>query len=151
MRFGTHMFNIVTTVFNLFSTFWSASQLSPLRQYAFLGTCPPRNVPDLTNDLAFLLHMLDQYDPLLALRLAIFLCPAGESRLLGEDAERCWSEERLRAMTSVDVEGYSKLQLVALRHLPPALFALDRLHILQLKHIDQARFTAQVVNMTFLR
>lgn len=95
--------------------------------------------------------MLDQYDPLLALRLAIFLCPIGENRLLGEDLERCWGEERLRAMTSVDVGGYSTLQLVALLRLPPALFALNRLHILQLKHIKEAKFTAQVVNMTFLR
>lgn len=94
--------------------------------------------------------MLDHYDPLPALRLTIFLCPASENRLLGEDVERCWGKERLRAMTSVDVEGYSKLQLVALLRLPPALFALNRLHILQLKHIKEAKFTTQVVNLTFL-
>lgn len=91
--------------------------------------------------------MLDQYDPLLVLRLAIFLCPIGEE----EDLERCWGEERLRSMTSMDVGGYTKLQLVALRRLPPAVFALNRLHILQLKHIEEAKFTAHVVNMTFLR
>lgn len=95
--------------------------------------------------------MLDEYDPLLALRLAIFLCPVGENRLLGEDLDRCWGEERLRAITSKDVEGYSKLQLVALHRLPPAVFTLNRLHILQLKHIKEAKFTAHVVNMTFLR
>lgn len=95
--------------------------------------------------------MLDQYDHLLALRLAIFLCPAGENRLPGEDLESAWGEERLRAMISMDLEGYSKLQLVALRRLPPAVFALNRLHILQLKHIEEAKFTAHVVNMSFLR
>lgn len=95
--------------------------------------------------------MLDQYDPLLALRLAIFLCPVGENRLLEEDLERCWGEERLRAMTSMDVEGYSNLQLVALHRLPPAVFALNRLHILKLQNIEEAKFTANVVNMTFLR
>lgn len=113
--------------------------------------CSLREVPDLRNDLAFLLHMLDQYDPLLAQRLFIFLSPVSESRLLDEDLDKYWGEERLRAMTSVDAEGYSRLQLVALFRLPPALFALNRLHILQLEHIREARFTAQVANMTFLR
>jgi len=95
--------------------------------------------------------MLDQYDPLLAQRLSVFLSPVSESRLLGESFERCWGEEKLRAMTSVDSEGCSRLQLVALPRLPPALFALSQLQVLQLELIADARFTAQVANMTSLR
>ncbi|XP_056262211.1 volume-regulated anion channel subunit LRRC8D [Pseudoliparis swirei] len=127
---------------------------SSLRQYSFHSLkepCSLRDVPDLRNDLAFLLHMLDQYDPLLAQRLSVFLSPVSESRLLGESFERCWGEEKLRAMTSVDSEGCSRLQLVALPRLPPALFALSQLQVLQLELIADARFTAQVANMTSLR
>lgn len=125
--------------------------LSPLRQYSFQELCSLRDVPDLRNDLAFLLHMLEQYDPLLAQRLSVFLSPVSESRLLEENLERCWGEEKLRAMTSVDAEGGSKLQLVALLRLPPALFTLSQLHVLKLELITDARFTAQVANMTSLR
>lgn len=125
--------------------------LSSLRQYSFQELCSLRDVPDLRNDLAFLLHMLDQYDPLLAQRLSVFLSPVSENKLLEENLERCWGEEKLRAMTSVDEEGCSKLQLVALLRLPPALFTLNQLQVLKLELITDARFTAQVTNMTSLR
>ncbi|KAF3846833.1 hypothetical protein F7725_003911 [Dissostichus mawsoni] len=112
-----------------------------------------RDVPDLRNDLAFLLHMLDQYDPLLAQRLSVFLSPVTESRLLEESLERRWGEEKLRSMSSVDSEGSSRLQLVALPRLPPALFTLNQLHVLKLELITEARFTAQerleVLHLTF--
>ncbi|XP_040047785.1 volume-regulated anion channel subunit LRRC8D [Gasterosteus aculeatus] len=127
---------------------------SSLRQYSFHSLkelCSLRDVPDLRKDLAFLLHMLDQYDPLLAQRLSVFLSPVSESRLLGESLERRWGEEKLRAMTRVDAEGFSRLQLVALPRLPPALFTLSQLQVLQLELIADARFTEQVSKMTSLR
>ncbi|XP_060945336.1 volume-regulated anion channel subunit LRRC8D [Limanda limanda] len=127
---------------------------SSLRQYSFHSLkelCSLRDVPDLRNDLAFLLHMLDQYDSLLVQRLSMFLSPVGESRLLEESLEQRWGEEKLRAMTSVDEDGCSRLQLVALPRLPPALFTLSQLQVLKLELIKEARFTAQVANMTSLR
>lgn len=92
--------------------------------------------------------MLDQHDPLLAQHLSVFLSPVSENRLLEENLDRCWGGD---AVISVDAEGYSKLQLVALLHLPPALFTLSQLHILKLELIADARFTAQLANMTSLR
>ncbi|KAF7658067.1 hypothetical protein LDENG_00017630 [Lucifuga dentata] len=127
---------------------------SSLRQYSFhmlKELCSLRDVPDLNNDLAFLLHMSDQYDPLLAQRLSVFLSPVSESRLLEESLEKRWGEEKLHSMTSLDAEGRSRLQLVALPHLPPALFSLVQLQVLKLEFIANARFTAQVANMTSLR
>ncbi|CAJ1075674.1 volume-regulated anion channel subunit LRRC8D [Xyrichtys novacula] len=127
---------------------------SSLRQYSFHSLrdlCSLTDVPDLKNDLAFLLHMLDQYDPLLAQRLSVFLSPVSESRLMEENLERRWGEEKLREMISVDTDGCSRLQLVALPRLPPALFTLSQLKVLQLELITDARFTAQVANMAALR
>uniref|UniRef100_A0A3B4ZUK9 Leucine-rich repeat-containing protein 8D-like n=1 Tax=Stegastes partitus TaxID=144197 RepID=A0A3B4ZUK9_9TELE len=120
---------------------------SSLRQYSFHSLkdlCSLRDVPDLRNDLAFLIHMLDQYDPLLAQRLSVFLSPVSESRLLEESLERRWGEEKLHAMTAVDADGCSRLQLVALPRLPPALFTLSQLQVLKLELITDARFTAQL-------
>ncbi|XP_044187906.1 volume-regulated anion channel subunit LRRC8D [Thunnus albacares] len=137
---------------NLYTLSWILH--SSLRQYSFHSLkelCSLRDVPDLRNDLAFLLHMLDQYDPLLARRLSVFLSPVSESRLLEESLERRWGEEKLRAMTSVDAKGCSRLQLVALPRLPPALFTLSQLQVLKLELITDARFTVQVSNMTSLR
>ncbi|RVE69089.1 hypothetical protein OJAV_G00074350 [Oryzias javanicus] len=83
---------------------------SCLRHYSFQSVkdlWSLRDVPDLTNDLAFLLHMLDQYDPVLAQRFSVFLSPVSESRLLEESLERRWGEDKLQAMTSVDADGFS--------------------------------------------
>lgn len=68
-----------------------------------------------------------------------------ESRLLEENLEKRWGEEKLRAMTSVDAEGCSRLQLVALPRLPPALFTLSQLQVLKLELITDARFTALIM------
>lgn len=95
--------------------------------------------------------MLDQYDPLLAQRLSVFLSPVSENRLLEESLERRWGEEKLQTMTNVDTDGCSTLQLVALPCLPPTLFTLSQLQVLKLELITDARFTAQVANMTSLR
>ncbi|KAM9746239.1 volume-regulated anion channel subunit LRRC8D [Menidia menidia] len=127
---------------------------SCLRQYSFRSLkeyWSLRDVPDLTNDLAFLIHMLDQYDPLLVQRLSVFLSPVSESRLVEESLERRWGEDKLQAMTSVDGDGCTRLQLVALPRLPPALFTLSQLQVLKLELITDARFTAQVANMSLLR
>lgn len=145
--FCSVLFCFVLGVFGL-------SNLSCLRQYSFQSLkelWSLRDVPDLTNDLAFLIHMLDQYDPLLAQRLSVFLSPVSESRLLEESLERLWGEERLKAMTTVDADGCTRLQLVALPRLPPALFTLSQLQVLKLELITNARFTAQVASMTSLR
>ncbi|XP_073799966.1 volume-regulated anion channel subunit LRRC8D isoform X3 [Danio rerio] len=109
------------------------------------------DAPDLHNDLAFLLHMADQYDPLLAQRLSVFLSPVSETRLLQESVERRWGAERLRAITSSDQQGRSVLQLVALPHLPPALFSFSTLQVLKLELIADAKLTAQITNMSALR
>ncbi|XP_054615636.1 volume-regulated anion channel subunit LRRC8D isoform X2 [Dunckerocampus dactyliophorus] len=110
-----------------------------------------RDMPDLRNDLAFLLHMLDQYDPLLVQRLAVFLSPVSERGLLDRGVEGPWGEQKLRAMISSDPDGRACLQLIALPELPPALFTLSHLQVLKLELITDARFTMQVSDMTSLR
>ncbi|XP_036407944.1 volume-regulated anion channel subunit LRRC8D [Megalops cyprinoides] len=110
-----------------------------------------RDVPDLCNDLAFLLHMADQYDPLLAQRLSVFLSPISETRLLEENLERQWGEARLHSMTSTDPHGRTQLQLVALPHLPCALYSLSHLEVLKLELITEAKLTTQLSHMTSLR
>lgn len=47
--------------------------------------------------------------------VCLYFCPpVNENRLLVENLERWWAEEKLHALIGVDAEGYSKLQLVAL-------------------------------------
>lgn len=109
------------------------------------------DAPDLCNDLAFLLHMTEQYDPLLAQRLSVFLSPVSETRLMEENLERRWNAARLRSMITSDHKGRALLQLVAVPHLPPALFTLSQLEVLKLELIGDAKLTAQISNMTALR
>nr|XP_023691998.1 volume-regulated anion channel subunit LRRC8D-like [Paramormyrops kingsleyae] len=125
-----------------------------LRRYSFqrlheAGSM--RDVPDLCNDLAFLLHMADQYDPLLAQRLAVFLSPVSETCLLEENLERNWGIDRLRSMIRPDAHGRPSLQLAALPRLPPALFSLSQLEVLKLELITDAKLPAPLSHMTSLR
>jgi len=128
---------------------------SPLRRYSFSKpwdpSSPLRDIPDLTNDLAFLLHMADQYDPLLAQRLSAFLSPVSETRLLEENLERCWGPEELRSLVVADPEGGPRLSLVALPRLPPALYTLGHLRVLRLQLLASARLSGQVAAMASLR
>ncbi|XP_066531203.1 volume-regulated anion channel subunit LRRC8D [Hoplias malabaricus] len=125
-----------------------------LRQYSFRNLQDVGfmlDAPDLSNDLAFLLHMTDQYDPLLAQRLSVFLSPVSETRLMEESIDRRWSATRLRSMITSDHQGRSMLQLVAVPRLPPALFTISQLEVLKLELIGDAKLTAQISNMTSLR
>ncbi|XP_062338044.1 volume-regulated anion channel subunit LRRC8D [Osmerus eperlanus] len=136
----------------LYALYWSL--YSSLRQYSFSRLkelCFLGDVPDLCNDLAFLLHMSDQYDPLLAQRLSVFLSPVSETRLLDEGMRRRWGAERLVSMTTTDGRGRSLLQLVALPRLPPALFSLSQVEVLKLELVREAKITGQVTGMTSLR
>uniref|UniRef100_A0A3P8W9G1 Si:ch211-106h11.1 n=1 Tax=Cynoglossus semilaevis TaxID=244447 RepID=A0A3P8W9G1_CYNSE len=121
-------------LFNVYALGWISH--SSLQQYSLRSL---RDVPDLRNDLAFLCHMLDHYSPLLLQRLSVFLSPLSESGLPEETFEQRWSQERLRAMSRVDAGGCSRLQLVGLPHLPPALFTLNQLQVLELELMKQAR------------
>ncbi|KAK1785626.1 hypothetical protein P4O66_018987 [Electrophorus voltai] len=136
----------------IYTLFWIFHK--SLRQYSFRRLRDAGSMldaPDLCNDLAFLLHMTDQYDPLLAQRLSVFLSPVSETRLMEENLERRWNASRLRAMITSDHQGRSLLQLVAVPRLPPALFTLSQLEVLKLELIGEAKLTAQISNMTALR
>ncbi|XP_062846956.1 volume-regulated anion channel subunit LRRC8D [Trichomycterus rosablanca] len=136
----------------IYTLFWIFHK--SLRQYSFKRlreTGSMWDAPDLCNDLAFLLHMTDQYDPLLAQRLSVFLSPVSETRLMEENLDRRWNASRLRSMISSDQQGRSVLQLVAVPHLPPALFTLGQLEVLKLELIGDAKLTAQISNMAALR
>uniref|UniRef100_A0A3B4AVU1 LRRC8 pannexin-like TM region domain-containing protein n=1 Tax=Periophthalmus magnuspinnatus TaxID=409849 RepID=A0A3B4AVU1_9GOBI len=133
---------------NLYTLGWILH--SALRQFSFPSVKDASSLkefPDLRNDLAFLLHMLDQYDPLLVQRLSVFLSPLSEHPLGEDSLERSWGEEQLRAQVTVDTEGSSRLTLVALPRIPSAVYTLSHLHVLRLELITDARFTAQLSNI----
>ncbi|KAK7940216.1 hypothetical protein WMY93_003542 [Mugilogobius chulae] len=139
---------------NLYTLGWIL--YSALRQFSIIHLMKDMNPvgegSDLRNDLAFLLHMLDQYDPLLVQRLSVFLSPLRETHLEEEeDLEHCWGEEQLRAMITVDTEGSSRLTLAALPRIPSAVYTLKNLHVLRLECITDVRFTAQLSKMSSLR
>ncbi|KAM8824243.1 volume-regulated anion channel subunit LRRC8D [Synchiropus picturatus] len=131
---------------SLYALFWMLH--SSLLQFS---SQLPGDVAAPRRDLAFLLHMLEQYDPLLVQHLSVFLSPAHEGQLMDESLERRWSEGKLRAMVHMDTGGRSQLELLALPRLPAALFSLNKLQVLKVEHVIEVRFTAQVSNMTSLR
>ncbi|KAI1884059.1 hypothetical protein AGOR_G00222490 [Albula goreensis] len=101
-----------------------------LRQYSFSrlreSGSSMQDVPDLCNDLAFLLHMADQYDPLLAQRLSVFLSPLVALPRLP------------RALFSLAQLEVLKLELISEAKLTAAVSGMTSLRELHLYHCPAA-------------
>ncbi|XP_066565484.1 volume-regulated anion channel subunit LRRC8D [Amia ocellicauda] len=135
----------------LYTLGWICSR--PLRRYSFARLREENalvcDVPDVTNDFAFLLHLADQSDPLPPRRIATFLSHRSETRLLARGG--AGGAERLRGLTFRDPQGRPTLHLCALPCLPPALFAQQHLQVLKLELIPRARLSAPLRQLISLR
>ncbi|XP_039626389.1 volume-regulated anion channel subunit LRRC8D-like [Polypterus senegalus] len=109
------------------------------------------DVPDVKNDFAFLLHMVDQYDQLYSKRFAVFLSEVSENKLLEENLNHEWSFDKLRQHVCRNVQGKLELQLFMLSGIPKAIFEMTDLEVLKLELIPEAKLPAKISQMSSLR
>ncbi|XP_034039118.1 volume-regulated anion channel subunit LRRC8D [Thalassophryne amazonica] len=136
----------------LYSLFWVFRR--PLKEYSFEKVREESSfsdIPDVKNDFAFLLHMVDQYDQLYSKRFGVFLSEVSENKLREISLNHEWTFEKLRQLVSRNAQDQQELQLFMLSGLPNAVFDLTDLEVLKLELIPDARFSAKVSQMTSLQ
>ncbi|CDQ68850.1 unnamed protein product [Oncorhynchus mykiss] len=136
----------------LYSLHWLFRR--PLKEYSFEKVREESSfsdIPDVKNDFAFLLHMVDQYDQLYSKRFGVFLSEVSENKLREISLNHEWTFEKLRQLVTRNPQDQQELHLFMLSGLPNAVFDLTDLEILKLELIPEVRFSAKVSQMTSLQ
>lgn len=136
----------------LYALFWVFRR--PLKEYSFEKVREESSfsdIPDVKNDFAFLLHMVDQYDQLYSKRFGVFLSEVSENKLREISLNHEWTFEKVRQLVSRNAQDQQELHLFMLSGLPNAVFDLTDLEVLRLELIPEVRFSAKVSQMTSLR
>ncbi|XP_077118622.1 volume-regulated anion channel subunit LRRC8D-like isoform X1 [Ranitomeya variabilis] len=108
------------------------------------------DIPDVKNDFAFMLHMVDLYDTLYSRRFSVFLSAVSEGRLREIALNSEWPAEKLRQMIYKDSNGRFELQLAMIPVIPRDVYELSEIEILKLELISSAKFVGAVSQLKSL-
>ncbi|XP_070602695.1 volume-regulated anion channel subunit LRRC8D [Erythrolamprus reginae] len=136
----------------LYTLFWLFRL--PLKEYSFEKVREESSfsdIPDVKNDFAFLLHMVDQYDQLYSKRFGVFLSEVSENKLREISLNHEWTFEKLRQHVSRNAQDKQELHLFMLSGVPDAVFDLTDLDVLKLELIPEAKIPAKISQMTNLQ
>ncbi|XP_017285962.1 volume-regulated anion channel subunit LRRC8E [Kryptolebias marmoratus] len=126
----------------------------PLKEYSFdhvrLET-GINDIPDMKNDFAFLLHLVDQYDALYSKRFAVFLSEVSESRLYQLNLNYEWPNKKLRTRLTKNYRDRLELHLLMLPGLPDTVFELPEVESLKLEQVNNVTIPAGVAKLDSLQ
>lgn len=108
------------------------------------------DVPDVKNDFAFILHLLDQYNPLFSKRFSVFLSEVSEKKLRQLNLNNLWPREKLSQKVVRNTKDQLELHLMLLSGIPDAVFELQDLEVLKLQLIPEARLPQKVTQLAYL-
>uniref|UniRef100_A0A3Q0QX55 Si:zfos-323e3.4 n=1 Tax=Amphilophus citrinellus TaxID=61819 RepID=A0A3Q0QX55_AMPCI len=126
----------------------------PLKEYYFeqvrLET-GINDIPDVKNDFAFLLHLVDQYDALYSKRFAVFLSEVSESHLHQLNLNYEWTDKKLRTRLAKNANNRLELHLLMLPGLPDTVFEIPELESLKLEQMNNVTIPASVAKLESLQ
>ncbi|KAM7419089.1 hypothetical protein PAMA_016280 [Pampus argenteus] len=126
----------------------------PLKEYSFehvrLET-GINDIPDVKNDFAFLLHLVDQYDALYSKRFAVFLSEVSESRLHQLNLNHEWTAKKLRTRLSKNTNNRLELHLLMLPGLPDTIFEIPEVQSLKLEQVKNVTISPSVAKLDSLQ
>ncbi|XP_004614829.1 volume-regulated anion channel subunit LRRC8E [Sorex araneus] len=126
----------------LYTLYWLFHR--PLKEYSFRSVREETgmgDIPDVKNDFAFMLHLIDQYDSLYSKRFAVFLSEVSESRLKQLNLNHEWTPEKLRQKLQRNARGRQELALCMLPGLPDTVFELgSEVEALRLEAVGDITF-----------
>ncbi|XP_015254369.1 PREDICTED: volume-regulated anion channel subunit LRRC8C-like [Cyprinodon variegatus] len=126
----------------------------PLKEYSFeyvrLET-GINDIPDVKNDFAFLLHLVDQYDALYPKRFAVFLSEVSESHLHQLNLNYEWTNKKLRTHLTKNSNDKLELYLLGLPGLPDTIFEITEIESLKLEQVKNATIPASVAKLESLQ
>lgn len=126
----------------------------PLKEYSFE---PVRletgisDIPDVKNDFAFLLHLVDQYDALYSKRFAVFLSEVSESRLHQLNLNYEWTAKKLRTCLARNGRNQLELHLLMLPGLPDTVFDITEVESLKLEQVKNVTIPPSVAKLESLQ
>lgn len=136
----------------IYSLYWLFHR--PLKEYSFeqvrLET-GINDIPDVNNDFAFLLHLVDQYDALYSKRFAVFLSEVSESHLRQLNLNYEWTDKKLRARLAKNTSNRLELHLLMLPGLPDTVFDIPEVESLKLEQVKNVTIPASVAKLDSLR
>ncbi|XP_060791598.1 volume-regulated anion channel subunit LRRC8A-like [Neoarius graeffei] len=109
------------------------------------------DIPDGKNDFAFMLHMIDQYDPLYSKRFAVFLSEVSENKLRQLTLNNEWTLEKLRQRITKNSQDKLELHLFMLSDIPHTVFNLLELEVLKLELIPDVTIPPIIAQLAGLR
>ncbi|XP_036410599.1 volume-regulated anion channel subunit LRRC8C-like [Megalops cyprinoides] len=109
------------------------------------------DIPDVKNDFAFMLHMIDQYDPLYSKRFAVFLSEVSENKLKQLNLNHEWTAQKLRQKLQTNANNKLELQLFMLSGLPDTIFEVTELQSLKLQIINNVTIPAAISKLEDLQ
>lgn len=136
----------------IYSLYWLFHR--PLKEYSFeqvrLET-GINDIPDVNNDFAFLLHLVDQYDALYSKRFAVFLSEVSESHLHQLNLNYEWTDKKLRARLAKNTSNRLELHLLMLPGLPDTVFDIAEIESLKLEQLKNVTIPASVAKLDSLQ
>ncbi|XP_037329186.2 volume-regulated anion channel subunit LRRC8C [Pungitius pungitius] len=136
----------------IYTLYWQFHR--PLKEYSFeqvrLET-GINDIPDVKNDFAFLLHLVDQYDALYSKRFAVFLSEVSESHLHQLNLNYVWTAEKLRSRLASNARNRLELHLSMLPGLPDTVFEIVEVESLKLEQVKNVTIPASVAKLDSLR
>ncbi|KAL1022632.1 hypothetical protein UPYG_G00030250 [Umbra pygmaea] len=109
------------------------------------------DIPDVKNDFAFMLHMIDQYDPLYSKRFAVFLSEVSENKLKQLNLNHEWTPDKLRQRLLTNHNDRLELQLFMLPGLPDTICEVTELQSLKLEIINNVTIPAAIAQLEDLQ
>ncbi|XP_058494215.1 volume-regulated anion channel subunit LRRC8C [Solea solea] len=137
---------------SLYTSYWLFYR--SLKEYSFEYVRQEtgiNDIPDVKNDFAFMLHMIDQYDPLYSKRFAVFLSEVSENKLKQLNLNHEWTAEKLRLRLQTNANNRLELQLFMLPGLPDTVFELTELQSLKLEMINNVTVPASISQLADLQ
>ncbi|XP_075711500.1 volume-regulated anion channel subunit LRRC8E [Rhinoderma darwinii] len=135
----------------LYTLYWLFRR--PLKEYSFRSVREETgigDIPDVKNDFAFVLHLVDQYDSLYSKRFAVFLSEVSESRLRQLNLNHEWPADKLRQKLQNTPEGRLELHLFKLPGLPDTVFEVTETESLKLELLSEAHIPPLVSKLVRL-
>ncbi|XP_061472624.1 volume-regulated anion channel subunit LRRC8E [Rhineura floridana] len=136
----------------LYTLYWLFHR--PLKEYSFQFAREETgisDIPDVKNDFAFMLHLIDQYDSLYSKRFAVFLSEVSEFKLKQLNLSHEWTVDKLRQKLQKNSNDRLELHLFMLPGLPDTTFELTELQSLKLELLKDVTFPASVTQLVNLQ
>ncbi|XP_023688527.1 volume-regulated anion channel subunit LRRC8C-like isoform X2 [Paramormyrops kingsleyae] len=109
------------------------------------------DIPDVKNDFAFMLHMIDQYDPLYSKRFAVFLSEVSENKLKQLNLNHELTAEKLRQRLQINSSNRLELKFFMLSGLPDTIFEVTELQSLKLEIMNNVTIPAAIAQLEDLQ